>query len=421
MKKAFLAVVLAMTLPASVSALQIDDDLVTVAAMPLAVAAVADIVDVPTSELIDVVMTLNRANVPPPQFIEVVRYVPVALVDTTQPRFTSYLDTQYDQGLRGQDFAVAVEDRYETSYGLTDVDVVRAPRLVLFDDDNFLPPVVVSRVQPVRYQFDPLSLIAMPLAVAAVAELTDIPMGELASFVSLLNRGSVPPPQFVQVVRYAPVALYDTQPQFLTFVTTQVGDGVRGPVLARSIADRYVEYGFDEINVAAPPITQIVQQRQYLPPIVTTRLAETRTHPHGGPPGQLKKQLGLQTGAEVVHGSRSRVATRVVDVQRPRAAKQDAKARVKVKDREERQVARVRGNSGSGKGEVQRAVRKERREERIKPQPQNKRSVERVKAQRSVSPRPAKVERAKQPKAERGGGAAKANSGGGKGHGKGKG
>jgi hypothetical protein len=29
-----------------------------------------------------------------------------------------------------------------------------------------------------------------------------------------------------------------------------------------------------------------------------------KEHPHGGPPGQLKKQLGLQTGAEVVHGEK---------------------------------------------------------------------------------------------------------------------
>ena len=47
--------------------------------------------------------------------------------------------------------------------------------------------------------------------------------------------------------------------------------------------------------------------------IVTTRIAETRAHPHGGPPGQLKKELGLQTGAEVVHGThpgRAHVAER---------------------------------------------------------------------------------------------------------------
>jgi len=29
-----------------------------------------------------------------------------------------------------------------------------------------------------------------------------------------------------------------------------------------------------------------------------------RAHPHGGPPGQLKKQFGLKTGAEVVHRER---------------------------------------------------------------------------------------------------------------------
>ena len=44
-------------------------------------------------------------------------------------------------------------------------------------------------------------------------------------------------------------------------------------------------------------------------------------NPHGGPPGQIKKQLGLQTGAEVVHGRRAlppMISSSPVVVERPR-------------------------------------------------------------------------------------------------------
>jgi len=46
-----------------------------------------------------------------------------------------------------------------------------------------------------------------------------------------------------------------------------------------------------------------VVERDYTPPpVVVSRVQEIRGNPHGGPPGQLKKELGLKTGAEVVHG-----------------------------------------------------------------------------------------------------------------------
>src|SRR5215212_7134211 len=54
---------------------------------------------------------------------------------------------------------------------------------------------------------DLLALVAMPLAVAAVSELTDVPENQLIDVVTLLNDAQVPPAQFVEVVRYAPVAL----------------------------------------------------------------------------------------------------------------------------------------------------------------------------------------------------------------------
>jgi hypothetical protein len=230
-----------------------------------------------------------------------------------------------------------LEDRIQT-YDGADIDVARAPRVVVVDD-NFYPDVVVTRFQPVRY--DPLALVAMPLAVAAVAELTDIPALELASFISLLNQARVPPAQFVEVVRYSPVALIDTRPEFLTFVTTQVSDGTRGMLLARSLADRIEDvYGIEQINVVDPPVIVYTQPQAFVPPVVVQQVAAARTHPHGGPPGQLKKELGLQTGAEVVHGTRPGSATRAdsssrtVETQRtPRSA---SSGRAAAADRSER-------------------------------------------------------------------------------------
>jgi hypothetical protein len=102
----------------------------------------------------------------------------------------------------------------------------------------------------------------MPLAVAD----TTLPADQLIPLVTSLNQAYVPPAQFVRVVSYAPT----TQPDFVPFVQTQVARGVSGPALVTAIDRR----------VPAP-----------------------KTHPHGGPPGQLKKLYGYQTGAQVVHGT----------------------------------------------------------------------------------------------------------------------
>jgi hypothetical protein len=342
MKRTSLALLLLMLFaPVNASALQADD-LIAIAAMPLAVAAVADITDVPTADLINLITTMNQAQVPAPQFIEVVRYAPVALVDTSEP-FVPYITSQVNQGVTGQDLAVAMEDRIERYEGADTIDVVRAPRVVVVDD-NFFPEVVVTRFQPVRY--DPLALVAMPLAVAAASEITNVPPMELASLVSLLNQAAVPPRQFVEIVRYSPVALIDSDPQFLTYVTTQVGDGSRGVTLARRIEERYEVLGVKDLDVVSP------RSEVFVSPVAVTRVATAHR-----PPGQVKKELGLQTGAEVVHGAhpgRGRAKTRV--------AKAERSGKVKVQKTEhvarpERHVERVEhaphvkheGSHGGGK------------------------------------------------------------------------
>jgi hypothetical protein len=300
---AALAVVLMLVLPGSAHALD-TTDLVAIAAMPLAVAAVSDLPDVPTNDLVTVVSAMNRASVPPPQFIEVVRYVPVALVDRSEPTFVSYVTTQVDNGLVGDALAVSLADRIVTTYGMNEINVVNPQTVYVVERREFVPAVVTTRLQPAP--FDALSLVAMPLAVAAVANLTDVPANDLISFISALNQAAVPAPQFVEVVRYSPmVFLSDTyEPQFVQFVTTEVERGVRADRLALVIADRYRTFGIRDIDVVRPPRTVTVDRTEIFPPLVQTRVAEVRAHPHGGPPGQLKKDLGLQTGAEVVHGSK---------------------------------------------------------------------------------------------------------------------
>ncbi|MDP9190998.1 MAG: hypothetical protein M3P06_04765 [Acidobacteriota bacterium] len=349
-----LIVGLLLLLPGSAGALE-TNELIAIAAMPLAVAAVSDIAEVPTGDLMSVVSAMNRAQVPAPQFVEVVRYVPVALVDRTEPTFVSYVTTQVGNGLVGDALAGSLADRMVTTYGVSEINVVNPQTVYVVERREFVPAMVTARLQPV----DPLALVAMPLAVAAVANLTDVPANDLISFISALNRAAVPAPQFVEVVRYSPVVFLDDTPQFISFVTTEVDRGTRGEALAIVIADRFRNAGAREINVARPPQTFLVDRTGFLPPIVRTRVAERRAHPHGGPPGQLKKAAGLQTGAEIVHGTtpRPRVVVHRDDDDKGKARKNDRVTRQEPRRQDERRDDRgksrdkAKDNSkGKGKG-----------------------------------------------------------------------
>lgn len=156
---------------------------------------------------------------------------------------------------------------------------------------------------------DLLALVAMPLAVAAVAEVGGVPMDELVDVVTLMNDALVPPAQFIQVVRYAPVALVveNDEPEFAEYVRMQYDGGLRGTALVNSIEDQFQVYGVNgvDFDVAAPRIVDV--DDRFFPALVQTRIAESRSHPHGGPPGQLKKEIGAQTGAEIVHRGRGKM------------------------------------------------------------------------------------------------------------------
>ena len=157
-----------------------------------------------------------------------------------------------------------------------------------------------------------LALVAIPLAVAAVAELPGVPSSDLGAFVAMLNAAAVPPAQVVEVIRYVPVALVEDRDGFVTFLRTETERGIRGPEFVTVIEQRLRTY---DIQPQVSSNRTIWVDVDYIPTIVRTRVTEVRTHPHGGPPGQLKKQRGLKTGAEIVHGtSRDRgVAVRVIE------------------------------------------------------------------------------------------------------------
>lgn len=424
MKKAALAALLLVLIPFQARALE-TDELLGLVAMPLAVAAASEVTGVPVGDLSHFVATLNRAQVPPTQVVQVVRYAPAALVvQDQQPTFIEYVDYQVDQGVIGPQLVTVIEDRYET-YELE-------PRFVTLEEpattyvlrEDYIPEVVVTRVAEVRPAYvvgdtnDLLALAAMPLAVAAVADITGIPFSDLSSLVSSLNAARVPAPQFVQVMRYSPVVLVDDtlRPQFVQYVDTQVGGGVTGLRLVNVIDDRLRLYDvaprFDAVPVRE--LVEVVDDDRFFPAVVTTRVAEVRSHPHGGPPGQLKKQRGLQTGAEVVHGSRP--ARTVVARERSEPVRRVAKRNRDDGDRD--RVVRESPKRRSARVERREVSRPVVRERKV------------AREQRVERPRVERQQRVEQPRVDRGrgnsggGGGGKAHGGqgqGGQGQGKGKG
>ena len=172
--------------------------------------------------------------------------------------------------------------------------------------------LIIAALIPVHAQAlntsELLATIAMPLAVAAVSEVSGVPQSELGDVVAMLNNALVPAPQAIEIIRYVPVALVvDNGTPFVNFLHQQVAQGVTGTqfvtVVDQQLKTYYVESPPQIVNVSAPP-APIVVNETFIPQTVRTRVVEVREgkpHPHGGPPGQLKKQAGVQTGATIVH------------------------------------------------------------------------------------------------------------------------
>jgi hypothetical protein len=327
MKKIALLLMLLALLPARAGALN-TNDLLSLVAMPLAVDAVSRVTGVPQDQLAQFVYTLNQANVPPTQFVQTVRYAPVAL---QQPDFVPYVETQTSQGITGVQLVNVIDERLP-QYGVTlqPVEYVEVTPAYVLSDQYVYAPTSTTTLAYSNTTSSLLSLIAMPLAVAAISEIADVPQDQLTSLLLTLNQANLPPAQFVQTLRYVPVALVE-QPDFVPYVQTQVANGITGPALVTVIDQRLPEF------VPAPAASTIAVTPDYIPPVVRTRVAEAHAHPHGGPPGQLKKIYGLRTGAEVVHGSRPApqfvpqpvpVAPRVVHIPPGQAKKAERHAEV---------------------------------------------------------------------------------------------
>jgi hypothetical protein len=314
MRKPLLLILLAL-IPVRASAFN-PNDLLSLVAMPLAVDAASRVTGVPQDQLAQLVSSLNQANVPPQQFIQTVRYAPVAL---QQPDFVPYVQTQQSQGINGVQLVDLIDQRLP-QYGVQPVEVVDVtPSYVLSDNYIYSPTSTLSDGNSNSL----LSLIAMPLAVAALSEMANVPQDQLASLLGMLNQANVPPAQFVDTLRYVPVALVE-QPDFVPYVQSQVSNGVTGPALVTVIDQRLPQY------VPAPAASNIVVTQDYIPPTVRTRVAEWHNHPHGGPPGQLKKMEGFQTGAAIVHRDEIRqpavIAPRVVHIPPGQAKKEERRA-----------------------------------------------------------------------------------------------
>lgn len=167
MRNALIAFALIALLPVQASALSTDEILALVA-MPLAVAAVSDVAGVPESELRDLLAMLNNADVPPVQFVEVIRFVPVALVaESERPAFVQFVRTQSEAGVRGPALVTVIEQRLRT---IEPTIVVAQPATrTIVVDDTFIPTVVrtrVAKVRPIERELD----LAVPPGVVVVQQ-----------------------------------------------------------------------------------------------------------------------------------------------------------------------------------------------------------------------------------------------------------
>jgi hypothetical protein len=303
------------------------NELLSTIAMPLAVAAVSNVPGIQQTQLVDLVTALNQANVQPTQFVQVIRYVPVALTDANGQTFVTYVQEQTSQGVTGNALVDAIVQQLRTNYNITPQLDLNTPGTTLVVQNDYVPQTVLTQLGGTSD--NALTLIALPLAVAAVADIAGVPQDQLANFVASLNTANVPPAQMIEVVRYVPVALVDNNGQtFVQYVQDQTSQGITGPALVPVIVQRLqTYYPSTPIQVSAPVITTapailpvpapapvrvrppvVVVDQNYVPPFVVNRVSEVRQHPHGGPPGQIKKEFGQQTGAEVVHGERNRRA-----------------------------------------------------------------------------------------------------------------
>jgi hypothetical protein len=293
--------------PLQARALSLSTDLLPAIAMPLAVDAVTDVPGVQTDRVAQLVTYMDEANVPPADFVDVFRYVPVALVmhADSQPDFVEWTHQQIVNGITGPEL-VTVMKRQLRTYDNT-IPVVAPTRTRRIDyafANDYVPAEVRDHTD--RLLFEPLSLIEMPVAVANVYDINGLPIDRVIDLVTQLNAANVPPVQFVEVMRYAPVAV--VQPDFVPWVQTQVVSGVTGYSLVNAIDHQLIAYDITpEIDLGSPVYygtpSYYPQVANYVAPVdptfVATAHAVTTTP-------QVQRLLAAQPGTVVVNPSQVR-------------------------------------------------------------------------------------------------------------------
>lgn len=278
MKKISLLLLLLAFVPLNAKALNTYDDsqILSYVAMPLAVSAVCDVRGVQTDRVGELVTYMNQANVEPTDFIDVFRYVPVALVLRTdnRPDFVAWVHGEVDRGLAGTALVTSMETRLRTyddyvpvsNYQTRHRHYARESYAYAYEPDYV--PVTIRRHCD-RLILDPLALVEMPVVVTNVCDL-GVPYDRVGSLVVELNLGDVAPVQFVEVMRYAPVALvasndYYGQPDFVQFVRTRRLGGINGYPLVQAVDQQLRYYDIAPQIDYVPPV--YASQTYYVPQV----------------------------------------------------------------------------------------------------------------------------------------------------------
>jgi hypothetical protein len=283
MKKVSLLVLFLALVPVKGKALSSYDssEVLSVVAMPLAVSAVCDVRGVQTDRVGELVTYMDQANVAPADFVDVFRYVPVALVLRTdnRPDFVEWVHGQVGRGVMGGALVTAMETQLRNYDNYVPVSDYRPHRRYRRDsyayayEPDYVPVVIRRHCDDLLA--DPFSLVEMPVAVANVCDL-GLPYDRVASLSVELNLGRIGPVQFVELMRYAPAALvvngdYYGQPDFVDFVRARRIGGITGGPLVLAVNNQLRYYGVTPEIDYAPPV--YASQPYYVPQVTQNYVA----------------------------------------------------------------------------------------------------------------------------------------------------
>jgi hypothetical protein len=110
----------------------------------------------------------------------------------------------------------------------------------------FVAAVAPLKAQALITADDTLAYVAMPLAVSDVCDVRGVQTDQVASLAGYMDQAQVSPEGFIDVFRYAPVALVysnDRRPDFVQWVGSEVDQGVTGDQLVSAMEGRLRTYG----------------------------------------------------------------------------------------------------------------------------------------------------------------------------------